>query len=85
VPGVAQHLDGVLEQPVGLAGELVEAVQQATGLIDGLEGLGELAEPLDGGVVQVGSGASPAHRAGRRRRLPGQARVAAIAIRRSAS
>ena len=56
-PAVAQQLDGVLQQPVGLAGQLVEAVQQAAGLLDGLEGLGELAEALDGGVVEVGAGA----------------------------
>ena len=41
VPGLPEEIDGVLQQAVGLAGQLVEPVQQPAGLLDGLEGFGE--------------------------------------------
>src|ERR671920_2388120 len=61
VTGLAEELDGVLQQQVGLAGVLVEAVELAARLLDGLEGLGELAEALHRRVVQVGPAAVGAH------------------------
>ena len=80
VAGRSQQVDGVLEEEVGLAGQLVEAVEQPAGLLHRLERLGELAEPFDGGVVEVGPGAVVRHRpivrAGRRVRAirPGRRR-----------
>ena len=57
VAGLAEEVDRLSERQVGLAGAAVEAVEHPPGLLDDLEGLGQLAEGLDGGVAGVvGSG-----------------------------
>ncbi len=51
MPRRAELLDSVAELEVGGAGELVEAVEVATGALDRLERLGDLADGVDGGLV----------------------------------
>ena len=51
VAGLAQEVDGLAEGEVAHAGQPVEGVQVAAGVLDDLERLGQLAEGLHGRVV----------------------------------
>src|SRR3954468_18024930 len=48
------ELDGLVEPEVGLADELVKAVEVPAGAFQGLQGLGHLAGGLDGGFFRFG-------------------------------
>ena len=51
--GLAQEVDGLAEGEVAHPGQPVEGVEVAAGVLDDLEGLRELAERLDGLVVDA--------------------------------
>src|SRR6185312_12815286 len=53
VAGLAQEVDGLAEGEVAHPGQAMEGVEVATGVLDDLEGLRELAERLDGLVVDA--------------------------------
>ena len=50
---LTQEVDGLAEGEVARPGQAMEGVQAATGVLDDLEGLRELAERLDGLVVDA--------------------------------
>ena len=73
VAGIAQHLDGLAQREVGHAALAVEVVELAAGVLDHLEGLGELAEGGDGGVAGAGGagvGVVDGHGSQPRSRMP---------------